>query len=194
MDNHIRCRSVIGYMVLTFDVTKCHFKSKKILCQVPESSLRLIYVNFHKPICPLWPFKKNCAAVTAHNSYSSSSSSRSSSSRSSSSSIAGERHSLRALKHRPRHLAWPEGPASIKKRLCMYISLNIFPKDNVYPFYFPKIYILKILFQNIFKGYTSAYCSVAYSFVLWANVVWFCRMPGQPQWSHLKLPQIYLRG
>ena len=25
---------------------------------------------------------------------------------------AGERHSLRALKHWPRHLAWPEGPAS----------------------------------------------------------------------------------
>ena len=29
MDNHIRCRSVIGYMDLTFDVTKCHFKSKR---------------------------------------------------------------------------------------------------------------------------------------------------------------------
>ena len=27
---------------------------------------------------------------------------------------AGERHSLRALKHRPRRLDWPEGPASSK--------------------------------------------------------------------------------
>ena len=26
---------------------------------------------------------------------------------------AGERHSLRALKHRPRRLDWPEGPASL---------------------------------------------------------------------------------
>ena len=47
----------------------------------------------------------------------------------------------------------------------MYISLSVFPKDFVYPFYFPKIYIkipiLKLLFQNIFKGYTSVYCSVA---------------------------------
>ena len=130
MHNHIRCRSVIGYMILTFDVTKCHFKSNKILCQVPESSLRMIYVNFHKPICPLWPFKNFYAAVTAHNSYSSSSSSRSSSSRSSSSSsIAGERHSLRALKHRPRCLAWPEGPASLfchKFDIYIYIYIYIF--------------------------------------------------------------------
>ena len=26
----------------------------------------------------------------------------------------GDRHSLRALKHRPCCLAWPEGPASVK--------------------------------------------------------------------------------
>ena len=67
-----------------------------------------------------------CDAITANNRYSSSSSSRSSSSRSSRSSIAGERHSLRGLKHRPRHLAWPEGPASPKN-----IEKNVLtPKNN----------------------------------------------------------------
>ena len=141
MHNHIRCRSVIGYMILTFDVTKCHFKSNKILCQVPESSLRMIYVNFHKPICPLWPFKNCYATVTADNSYINSSSSRSSSS------IAGERHSLRALKHRPLCLAWPEGPASlyyiwiflyIIYLLCVWLLIHILKKE----------YIKKILLYN----------------------------------------------
>ena len=35
MHTHIRYRSVIGYMILTFDVIKGHFRSNKILCQVP---------------------------------------------------------------------------------------------------------------------------------------------------------------
>ena len=35
MHNHIRWKSVIGYMTLTFEVIKGHFRSNKFLCQVP---------------------------------------------------------------------------------------------------------------------------------------------------------------
>ena len=35
MHTHIICSCVIGYMILTFDVIKGHFRSNKFLCQVP---------------------------------------------------------------------------------------------------------------------------------------------------------------
>ena len=49
MHNHFRCRSVVGYMILTFDVIKGHFISNKVLCQVTERNYQgvswLIIVN-----------------------------------------------------------------------------------------------------------------------------------------------------
>ena len=62
MHNHIRCRSVIGYMILTFDVIKGHFRSNKILCQVPVN-LKGTFFNFEDPGAVTLLFKNPVAVA-----------------------------------------------------------------------------------------------------------------------------------
>ena len=42
MHTHIRYRSVIGYIFLTFEVNKGHFRSNRFLCKVPEPSFSIL--------------------------------------------------------------------------------------------------------------------------------------------------------
>ena len=54
---------------------------------------------------------------------------------------AGERHSLRALKHRPRRLDWPEGPASL---------VNLFTQPLLWKA-LSSMYSLVFAFHSIYK-------------------------------------------